>query len=78
VQIFNLIPGDIGRPLMDITSKIGGDLVAEIEVVLAKLQTSKGRWQLRTVVNVMRLLALPNYRRQDRWRGDDAGLMFPT
>jgi two-component system CheB/CheR fusion protein len=39
-QIFNLIPSDIGRPLMDITSKIrDGDLFADIELVLAKLQT---------------------------------------
>jgi two-component system CheB/CheR fusion protein len=40
VQIFNLIPTDIGRPLLDITSKIqGGDLVADICLVLARLET---------------------------------------
>lgn len=40
VQIFNLIPGDIGRPLMDITSRVtNGNLRTDIATVLSKLQT---------------------------------------
>ncbi|HEY2847531.1 MAG TPA: CheR family methyltransferase, partial [Pyrinomonadaceae bacterium] len=39
-RIFNLIPGDIGRPLSDITSRLDyGDLPADADHVLEKLQT---------------------------------------
>jgi two-component system, chemotaxis family, CheB/CheR fusion protein len=38
-ETFNLIASDIGRPLLDITSKIDiGDLQADLESVLARLQ----------------------------------------
>jgi two-component system CheB/CheR fusion protein len=40
VETFNLIPSDIGRPLMDITSKLtDAHLLPDIEAVLSKLQT---------------------------------------
>jgi two-component system CheB/CheR fusion protein len=39
-ETFNLIPSDIGRPLLDITSKVDtGDLHADMEAVLRRLQT---------------------------------------
>jgi two-component system, chemotaxis family, CheB/CheR fusion protein len=38
--IFNLIPNDIGRPLSDITNKLGyDDIISDAEAVLYKLQT---------------------------------------
>ncbi len=37
---FNLIPSDIGRPLLDITSKVKVDhLIAQMETVMSKLET---------------------------------------
>ncbi len=39
LDVFNLIPTDIGRPLSDITSKIAdADLLTEAEAVIARLQ----------------------------------------
>lgn len=39
-ETFNLIPSDIGRPLLDITSKVDiGDLQADMKAVLSRLQT---------------------------------------
>jgi len=53
-DIFNLIAGDIGRPLLDITSKLMIDnLAADVQKVLDRLQTIErevqthdGRWHL--------------------------------
>jgi two-component system CheB/CheR fusion protein len=53
-DIFNLIPADVGRPLLDITSKLAVDqLAADIERVLDRLQTIErevetrdGNWHL--------------------------------
>jgi two-component system, chemotaxis family, CheB/CheR fusion protein len=53
-DIFNLIAADVGRPLLDITSKLMIDnLPAEVELVLERLQpierevqTRDGRWHL--------------------------------
>ncbi len=51
-DIFNLIPADVGRPLLDITSKLTvDDLTEDMEAVLGRLrtierevQTRDGRW----------------------------------
>ena len=53
-DIFNLIPADVGRPLLDITSKLTiDDLTEDVETVLDRLQTIErevqtrdGRWHL--------------------------------
>jgi two-component system CheB/CheR fusion protein len=53
-DIFNLIPADVGRPLLDITSQLlSADLAADAERVLDRLQTIErevetrdGRWHL--------------------------------
>ncbi len=53
-DIFNLIPADVGRPLLDITSSLLSDeLAADVERVLDRLQTierevetREGRWHL--------------------------------
>jgi two-component system CheB/CheR fusion protein len=53
-DIFNLIAGDVGRPLLDITSKLMiDDLAGDVQLVLDRLQTIErevqthdGRWHL--------------------------------
>jgi two-component system, chemotaxis family, CheB/CheR fusion protein len=68
-DIFNLIPSDVGRPLLDITSKVTiGELGNDLERVVARLQTIErevatrdGRWHL------MRLL--PYRTAEDRIEG---------
>ena len=64
VQLFNLIPSDIGRPLMDITSKFAElDLLTDIELVLAKLQTIER--EVRTADGRSYVMALTPYRTMD-------------
>jgi two-component system CheB/CheR fusion protein len=47
-DIFNLIPGDVGRPLPDITSKLTIDsLAADVETVIERLQTVEREVQTR-------------------------------
>jgi two-component system, chemotaxis family, CheB/CheR fusion protein len=57
-ELFNLIPGDIGRPLSDITSKFEeGDLLDDAERVLKTLQTAEREVQTRDGQTfVMRIL----------------------
>ena len=53
-DLFNLIPGDVGRPLLDITGKLTSNtLAADLDAVLDRLQTVErevesrdGRWYL--------------------------------
>lgn len=53
-DVFNLIPADVGRPLLDINSRLEEtDLVADPERVLERLQpvvreveTEEGQWSL--------------------------------
>jgi len=53
-DIFNLIPADVGRPLLDINSRLtASDLLADLDRVLGRLQTierevetREGRWHL--------------------------------
>jgi two-component system CheB/CheR fusion protein len=53
-EIFNLIPADVGRPLLDISSKVPvHDLAADLERVIERLQTierevatTEGKWHL--------------------------------
>lgn len=55
IDLLGLMPGDIGRPLVDLAQKFsGGDLIADAERVLSKLasleaevESHSGRWYLR-------------------------------
>jgi two-component system CheB/CheR fusion protein len=57
-DIFNLLPGDTGRPLSDITGQLKGfNLLADLERVLARLQpvqreveTREGHWYLMNIL----------------------------
>jgi two-component system CheB/CheR fusion protein len=57
-DLFNLIPSDAGRPLLDLTNRLADDgLVGDIELVLERLQTIEreaqardGRWYVMTIL----------------------------
>jgi len=57
-DIFNLIAGDVGRPLLDIASKLKmDDLAADVQLVVDRLQTverevqtQEGRWHLMRIL----------------------------
>lgn len=68
-ELFNLIPADYGRPLSDITHRlIGRDVLADAEIVLAKLQTVER--EVQTVDNrVFMLRVLPYRVTEDRIGG---------
>jgi len=53
-EIFNLIPADVGRPLLDITNKLGlpdlaehiGRVLDHLQTIEREVQTPTGRWYL--------------------------------
>ena len=57
-EIFNLIPGDIGRPLLDVTHKLEnasleediGEVLSTLRLIERELHAGNGRWYLQRIL----------------------------